>query len=83
MGPRQYSFKVYLSNLEECHILRVRVNHQCADLPRLCWILHKKQQLYSHEQIVERSNQTVIEWTLELQVLVSGGLHQFLALAEI
>ena len=60
-GSRAILFQSTLSNLEECHILQVPVNHQCADLLRLCWILHEKQQLYQHKQMVERNNPTVTE----------------------
>lgn len=42
-----------LSYLEGCHILQVPVNHQCADLQELCWILNEEKKSYSYALMLE------------------------------
>lgn len=51
-----------LSYLEGCHILQVPVNHQCADLQGLCWILNEEKKSYSYALMLETGAiYTVIE----------------------
>lgn len=61
----EYNIKqglLLLSYLEGCHILQVPVNHQCADLQGLCWILNKEKKSYSYALMLETGAiYTVIE----------------------
>ena len=58
---------VLLSYLEGYHILQVPVNHRCADLQGLCWILNKEQKLQLQCTDVGNRNNLHCHWKVQFR----------------